>query len=397
VPEAQDLELFAVAPPGLEPLVAAELAGLGIAGTVESGGVSWNGPPIDLLRANLHLRCATRVLVRVARFRARSFIELERQVKRIDWRPFLAEGGAVRLRVSSRKSKLYHQRAIEERFARIISDWLGAEVTGEASGGEEAEGEMPQEGQLVVVRFHRDECLVSADSSGALLHRRGYRQALARAPLRENLAAAMLLGGGWSPSSPLVDPFCGSGTIPIEAALIARRIPPGLASPALTPREFAFTAWPDHDPVAWTALLDQVRGEVRDRAGTTIVGTDRDAGAIEAARSNATRAGVGEDVHFDVRALSAMDPPAGAPWLVTNPPYGVRVGKSRPLRDLYAALGTVARERLAGGSLLILLADPDLEPQLRLDLHEILRTRNGGIPVRLLRADLPSADQPAQR
>src|SRR5690606_21549021 len=143
------------------------------------------------------------------------------------------------------------------------------------------------EGQLVVVRFLRDECLVSADASGALLHRRGYRRAVAKAPLRETLAAAMLTAVGWDGSVPLVDPFCGSGTIPIEAALIARRIAPGIASAELAPRAFAFERWPSFEAGTWSEVVVSARAEVRDATRHPIRGSDRDAGAIAAARANA--------------------------------------------------------------------------------------------------------------
>lgn len=393
-----DAELFAISAPGLEPVVAAELEALGFDARVETGGVGWNGGTRDLYAANLHLRAASRILVRVARFRARSFIEMERHARRIDWSPFIAPGDAVRLRVTSRKSRLYHERAIEERFARFIVERVGADVRlaraaadedgddGSDGSGDDLPAGFAGDGQLFVVRFLRDECVVSADASGALLHRRGYRQAVAKAPLRETLAAAMLLAAGWDGSTPLVDPFCGSGTIPIEGALIARRIAPGLANRELQPRAFAFQRWPTFRPEVWADVVGEARAAVRDRARHAILGTDRDAGAVAAARANAERAGVTDDVDFDSRAVSLAAPPDDAAHglIVTNPPYGVRVGDPGPLRDLYAAFGRVVSERFPGWPVAILAADDGLERFTGIDFEELVKTRNGGIPVRLL-------------
>jgi putative N6-adenine-specific DNA methylase len=380
-----ELDLFAVTAPGLEPLVVAELQELGIRADAESGGASWKGDLEGLYAANLHLRVASRVLLRIADFRARTFFELERHAARIPWERYVPPGRPVRLRVSSRKSRLYHERAIEERFLRWIGERLGS-VSAEGPGeGEPDENEEEGESeQLFVVRFVRDHCVVSADASGALLHRRGYRQAVAKAPLRETIAAAMLLASGWNRTSPLLDPFCGSGTIPIEAALLARGIAPGLANPDLVPRAYAFQRWAGFDERLWTDVVGRAVSAVRPAADVAIHGSDRDAGAIEAAMANAERAGVANDLSLHVRPLSSIEPPPRNGWLITNPPYGVRVGERDPLRDLYTALGRLARDRFAGWNVAFLSAEPALERQTGLDLREVLRTRNGGIDVRLL-------------
>jgi putative N6-adenine-specific DNA methylase len=325
----------------------------------------------------------SRVLVRVAEFRARTFFELERHARKVPWERYVAPGRAVKVRASSHKSRLNHQRAVAERVLDAISRGAGAVgAVGAAGGGEEEEGTGEQ---LVVVRFLHDRATVSVDSSGALLHLRGYRQAVAKAPLRETLAAALLEASGWTATAPLVDPMCGAGTIPIEAALIARRIPPGLATRDREPRHFAFEEWPEFPFEALAGVVERARETILPQAPVLILGSDRDAGAIEAARSNAGRAGVGGDVEFSVAPLSALRPPAGAGSLVTNPPYGVRVGESAPLRDLYAALGALVRSELSGWTLAMLSADRRLEAQVGVEWSEVLRTRNGGIPVRVVR------------
>ena len=383
-----DLAAFAIAAPGLEPLVAAELAGLGVAARVEAGGVAWHGDLESIARANLWLRTASRIVVRIGEFRARTFWELERHALKLPWRRFVRAGSPVRVRVTSRKSRLYHSDAVAERLLGIVAAVVGAGPAiasgrpGRGAGppaAEDAEDDDDKEaGQLVIVRVVRDVCTVSVDTSGPLLHRRGYRQAVAKAPLRETIAAAMLVGAGWPGNVPLLDPMCGSGTIPIEAALIARRIAPGLQ------RGFAFQRWPEFDVAGWDRLLDHARGQALGAAPAPIRGSDRDAGAIEAARANAERAGVGGDVELDVRSVSALDPPGSAGWVVTNPPYGVRVGDLHVVRDLYAALGRVVRSRCAGWTLALLSPGASLHQATGLALEERFATTNGGIPVRLV-------------
>jgi putative N6-adenine-specific DNA methylase len=220
---------------------------------------------------------------------------------------------------------------------------------------------------------------VSADASGELLHRRGYRLAGGKAPLRETLAAAMLAATGWGASVPLVDPMCGSGTIPIEAALLARRIPPGLE------REFAFERWPEYDAMIWEELLAASRARILPRAEGVIVGSDRDAGAVAAASANAARAGVASDIEWRQTAISAVEPPATPGWIISNPPYGVRVGERQRLRNLYAQLGNVLRRRWQGWNVGFLSAHAELERQTALALETAFTTENGGIGVRLVR------------
>ena len=378
-------EHFAVAPPGLEQVVAAELTALGFEARAEQGGAAWNGALTDTYRANLNLRSAARMLLRMNSFRARTFYELERHAARIDWRRFLSAGGSAAFRVTSRKSKLYHEGAIAERLMNAVAGAVdGVRFTDVVADEDDVEGDA----QLFIVRVVRDGFTISADSSGALLHRRGYRQAAGKAPLRENLAAAMLLAAEWNGTEPLVDPLCGSGTIPIEAALVARRIAPGIANPNYSPREYAFQKWPDFDAGAWVEEVHTARERILPRAAVQIVAADRNAGAITASRENARRAGVEDDIDFAVRPLSALEVPGPHGLLLTNPPYGVRVGESGPLRDLYAALGNVARDRLGGWSIGWLSADPRFDAQTKLPAREVFRTKNGGIEVRLMLAEV---------
>lgn len=378
--------------PGVELLAAQELARLGIAtGASEPGGVEFTATAPELAQALLWLRTVNRVTVRLADFRATSFAELEKHAKRVAWGDVIAPGGAVHFRVTSKKSKLYHQDGIAERLERsVLAAVTGVTAVRAPSVAEELEDDVTAvpEVQRVIVRVFRDQVTLSADASGALLYLRGWRQAVAKAPLRETLAATLIAASGWSdgeaPRGPLMDPFCGSGTIPIEAALLARRMAPGRG------RRFAAELWPGiaADAAARAAIWSDARARATalelPEASVRITGHDRDAGAIAAALSNAERAGVTGSVEFSRQSLSQLPIDASEGWLVTNPPYGARIGERTALRDLYATLGRVMFERRPEWHLTMLSADRMLEAQLRLPLSDALRTTNGGIPVRVV-------------
>jgi putative N6-adenine-specific DNA methylase len=341
-----------------------------------------------MYRANLHLRTASRVIARVAEFGARGFPELVRQTRRQPWERYLDLERPVQLRVTCRKSRLYHSGAVAERVAEGIEKRLGIDGIEGIKGREDDDG---SDGQLVMVRMAHDRCLLSVDSSGELLHRRGYREATAKAPIRETLAAALLLVAEWHMDTPLLDPFCGSGTIAIEGAMLARRIASGLH------RRFALMEWPDFDVGLWRRIHDEATRQVLPRAPAPILGSDRDAGAIDAARANAARAGVAADIHFDQRALSAIDPPSEKGWVCTNPPYGVRVSERAELRNLYAQLGKVLRAKCPGWTVAMFSADARLDRATGLSLRSILGTKNGGIPVRVLTGTVTEDRGPRKR
>ena len=393
-------QIFAPTAPGLESIAAGELKSLGVRGRQEIGGVAFDGDLDRIYQANLWLRTASRVVVRLGQFHASTFYELERRSKKLPWQDFLPENGSVEVRVTCRKSKLYHSDAVAERLLSVIAGVA-------PSGTEMKVGNLPDEEQeeyqekgssrqLFIVRIVHDQCEISADTSGELLHRRGYRKEVAKAPLRETLAAAMLLASGWDGrrGEPLLDPMCGSGTIPIEAALIARGIAPGLE------RDFQFMRWPTFNRDLWNGILEKARASVTNPS-LDIVGSDRDAGAIRAAMHNAERAGDGRDVRFSAESLSGSiakieNVANGEGWILTNPPYGVRVGESEDLRDLYATLGN-ALETKRGWRIGILTSDAVLAAQMRLPLRPRFSTSNGGIPVSFLvseKAGRPGARSP---
>jgi putative N6-adenine-specific DNA methylase len=400
-------ELFASTALGLESIAAGELKSLGARGRQEIGGVAFAGDLDRLYEANLWLRTASRVVVRLGQFHASTFYELERRAKKLPWSDFLPAAGPVRLRVTCRKSKLYHSDAVAERVFAAISESASRSISvsaegfndepghaehadeaehAEDPGGESASPTGEEVSQLFVVRIVHDEVEVSADSSGELLHRRGYRKEVAKAPLRETLAAAMILASGWRKGEPLLDPMCGSGTIPIEAALLARGIAPGLQ------RKFQFMSWPTFDENLWNERLEKARDSISPSI-ERIRGSDRDAGAIQAAARNAERAGVADTIQFSTQAVSGSiaeleDVAKGTGWILTNPPYGVRMGESDDLRNLYARLGTGLKTK-QGWRAGILTSDAALIRQTRLSLVPRFSTSNGGIPVSFLVSEKP--------
>jgi putative N6-adenine-specific DNA methylase len=193
----------------------------------------------------------------------------------------------------------------------------------------------------------------------------------------------MLIGSRWPANTPLLDPLCGSGTIAIEAALLARRIAPALAGADRRPRPFRFLEWPSHDGAAFEREVERAHDAVLASSPVPLLASDRNAGAIHAATANAERAGVANDVAFDVRDLGSVVPPAAPGWLATNPPYGVRVGGCVESREVAVRLARLARTSFARWVIVALSSDTGLARRLP-GSEEALRTRNGGIPVRLL-------------
>jgi putative N6-adenine-specific DNA methylase len=386
------LSLFAVTSPGLEPYTTLELHNLGCLPIEASqslpssftGGVEFTGDINAVYRANLYLRTASRILLRLGEFHASAFTELKRHTQSLPWNNYINPGQAVAVRVTCRKSRLYHSSAVAREIITAIVAAIGKPVV-HCKFDESQSGAIPQ---LVIVRLLNDRCTISIDTSGQLLHRRGYRLATAKAPLRETLAAGILLASNWDSCSSLLDPFCGSGTIAIEAALLACQIPPGIS------RSFSFMDWPIFQNELWSAIIStQQRLPLGDSqtssANNIIIASDRDAGAIRIAKSNAERAGVAQYIEFSQRSVSAIDPVSEG-WIVTNPPYGIRVRENKDLRNLYAQFGNVLRNKCPGWQVTVMCSDLSLLHQLKIPLDTSLSLINGGIPVRVGRGVVQS-------
>ncbi len=386
-------EGYAVCAPGVEPLLAAELAPLGVRAIKgERGGVSFRANTRQLYAVNLWSRLATRVVVRVGTFDATTFAELEHRAAELDIERWLGDRPPY-LRVSSQRSALYHTDAIAERLHGVWGPPPEPEplerspAPTDAQDGDHDEIDEGPAGQLLVVRNVANHFTVSVDLSGTPLYQRGWRQQVGKAPLRENVAAAMLAAVDWRPTQPLLDPFCGSGTIVIEAALAALGRPPGFL------RGFAFFDWPIFEPGTWASVIGQAVEAERDpeELALRLVGSDRDGGVVAAAAANAERAAVAELVTFEQRSVSDLAPWPGdggdggeRGWVLTNPPWGGRVSAGKDLRNLYARFGEVLRTAVPRWSVGLLCADRHLAAHSGLSLEERLRFNNGGIDVALL-------------
>lgn len=356
--------IFAACAPGLEPLLAEEVKRLDPERfEVVPGGVEATGGDDLVYRANLELGLAKNVLLRVAEFQAKRFDRLVERVAQIEWASLVRGVGNVH--VTTHRSRLYHTGAIEERVREGFAKAFG--------------GAAPEATTELHVRFHHDRCTLSIDTSGESLTRRGYRRATGKAPLSADLARALVRVSDWDPATPLVDPFSGSGTIAIEAALLARRIAPGLA------RTFELERLPWFDADRYGSLREQLVGTTRD-LGLKIVASDRDAGVVRGATENAERAGVEDAVTFTCAAISdapglLLDVPRAT--VATNPPFGHRIAKGHDLRPLYQRLGALVSRHPAWGAALV-VSDRRLAAQTGLTLEAVGRWQHGGRPVFVL-------------
>lgn len=355
---------FVQCEPGLEGLLDQELKRVGVScdhrHAAIPGMLRANLTLEAVYRVNLHSALASRVLIQAGMFEAHDFTRFERRLRALDASWWKATGAPLRVDAVSRASRLYHERALEER-ARII---LAPEAS--VTPG------IPE--QRILLRMIRDRCQVLVDASGEPLGRRGYRLATGKAPLPESLAAALLDLSGWTPGMPLIDPLCGSGTILLEAARRVAGIPPGWD------RSFACEAWPGFEPTVAKAIREAV--SLSEAAGPpTIHGGDRDAGAVESARANAERAGIADRVALFCRPLSATEFPPGPGAVVTNPPYGRRIRGGPDLRNLYASLGNLVRDRAPDWRVTLLGPSRELVAQLRLPLEPVLSFRHGGLTL----------------
>ncbi|MFD1342059.1 THUMP domain-containing class I SAM-dependent RNA methyltransferase [Litorisediminicola beolgyonensis] len=333
------LELFLVCPPGLEPVLAEEARALGFApATPVPGGVVCEGGWSEVWRANLALRGASRVLVRIGSFRAMHLAQLDKRARKFPWGEMLRSDLPIRVEVTCRRSKIYHDRAARQRIETALREELGAPISAEA-------------GLTLKVRIEDDLVTLSLDTSGEGLHKRGHKSDVGKAPMRETLAALFLRACGYDGQEPVYDPMCGSGTFPIEAAEIARGLLPGRS------RSFAFEDLASVDPDRITALKEQAPRDTDLR----FYGSDRDQGAVRRAEANAERAGVGDITSFEVKPVSDITPPEGPPGLViVNPPYGARIGNRKLLFGLYGAFGGALKERFRGWRVGLVTSDDGL-------------------------------------
>jgi putative N6-adenine-specific DNA methylase len=356
------LDLFLVATPGLEDTLAQEVKRAGFKGSkTQAGGVTLKGTWGDMVRANIELRTATRVLMRIGSFHVSHLAHLDKHARSFPWEQWLRKDVAVNIEASCTRSKIYHSGAVKERIARAIVEEHGAKVDDTSD-------------LRILARVENDLCTLSIDTSGESLHKRGHKQKMHKAPLRETLAAAFLMQCGYTGSETVIDPMCGSGTFVIEAAEMALDLKAGRA------RRFAFEQLKNHksktpQPNALQATAHH------------FYGYDRDSGAIAMATANAKQSGVSDVTHFSKQPITALTPPDTPPGLViVNPPYGERLGDKRELFGLYGALGKVLKDRFTGWRIGLVTSDTSLAKATTLPFLPTGKpVLNGGIRVRLFR------------
>jgi putative N6-adenine-specific DNA methylase len=355
-------EIFLVATPGLEAPVLAEALELGFTTAhAVPGGVAFNGVWKDVWRANLELRGTSKVLARIASFHANHLAQLDKRARSIPWGQVLDKRHAVRVEATCKRSKIYHSGAAAQRIATAITEELRATVKEDAD-------------ITVMARIEDNLVTVSLDTSGELLHKRGAKQAIAKASIRETLAAMFLRQCGFDGTEPVIDPMCGSGTFVIEAAEIAAGLKPGRK------RSFAFEKFKTFDAKQWAELRNtQPRVHL-----LKFNGFDRDAGAIKACTANAERAGVSNHTSFHHQAITRLAPPDGPKGLVIcNPPYGARIGDKQPLLDLYASFGKALRENFHGWRVGFVCTDTKLARATGLKLSAGPSVLHGGLRIKL--------------
>lgn len=322
-------ELLAPCHFGLESVLKREITDLGYEIVeVENGRVTFRGDASAIARANIFLRTAERVLLKVGDFYANTFDELFEETRAIPWEEYLPQDAKCWVKkASSINSKLFSTSDIQRIMKRALANHMQDVYHMDR---------MPETGAEFPLRvfFMKDRCVVGIDTSGDSLHKRGYRLMQGAAPITETLAAALILLTPWHPDRILVDPFCGSGTFPIEAAMIAAGIAPGMN------RSFLSENWNHLIPKkCWYDAIDEAQDQVKEDVECDIQGYDIDPDIIKVARENAERAGVDHLIHFQQRPVANLSHPKKYGFIITNPPYGERLEEKRDLPAIYRALG----------------------------------------------------------
>ncbi|MCB9539489.1 MAG: hypothetical protein H6704_25015 [Myxococcales bacterium] len=376
--------LYATCDAGLEDLLAAEIRALGVT-EVHPGhrGVGFMGDREVLWRANLCLRVANRVLVPLAEFDAADRDALYAGAAAVEWSDWFESKRTIVVDASCHASAIDHTAFASLVVKDAVCDHF-RELEGRRPSVDKRRADVP-----INVRLDHDHCVISLDSSGSRLYRRGYRTEAGRAPLKETLAAAILMMSGWTPEQPLVDPMCGAGTFVLEAGMMARNIPPGLHRLGKRGEGFAFQNWSTHRAAAFERVVRALRDDIEDSLLQPIEGGDLDDQALELARRNAKRCGLADDVTLFRRPLGEAVPPEGAPAgvVVVNPPYGKRL-RPGDLDGLYKALGYTLKRRFAGWTAHVLVGNEAPAHRIGLRPSGKIPLRNGPIDCTVLTFDL---------
>jgi 23S rRNA G2445 N2-methylase RlmL len=380
-PAAKPRERFFVTcAPGLEPLLHEEVKQLGLSKVERQvGGVYFEGSMRDAWRANLWLRTAVRVLMRLARFEATTSDELYDGVKSVEWSRFLRPEGSLAVDAHTSDSELDHTLFLAQRAKDAIVDAL------RTGGGIRPEVDKDNPDLSVYLHVFRNRVTVLVDTSGDSLHKRGWRKFQGRAPLSETLGAALVMLSGWDRRAPLVDPFCGSGTVLIEAALLASNIAPGQFR-----ERFGFERWLGHDAASWRKLREEARAQAKPAPKLILRGRDWDPASVSGALENAASAGVAERIEFDVGNGLEFDFKRGwNAWIVSNLPYGERVADQRAAQVLHRTLGERLRAKCGGYHYGLLGLRDQLASTLALPGAAVTPVLNGGLECELVTGEVP--------
>lgn len=346
------MELIATATFGLEAVVKREIMDLGY--TVlrsEDAKITYEGDEMAIARSNLWLRCADRVLVKMGEFRAETFTELFDGVKSLPWEKWIPEDGKIVVNGTSVKSKLFSISDCQKIIKKAVVERLKMTYDREF---------FPETGPLYSIKMTllKDVAVITIDTSGPGLHKRGYRAADVAAPIKETLAAAMVKLSFWKPDRVLIDPFCGSGTIPIEAAMIGKNIAPGLN------RSFVSEDWPVIPREVWKEARQEAFKAIDNDVSLKIYGSDIDPRAVSASRVNAVEVGLSDEITFRRMAFNKVDIDEDYSIIITNPPYGERIGEKEEIQKIYKDINRYMSENKTR-SLYLITADKTFEKAMR--------------------------------
>lgn len=371
-------QYFATVARGLEAIAAEELRQLG-ATNPQPGfcGVAFGGDRELLYRVNLWARLPFRILLQVADFACRDADDLYAGVQKIDWGLYLHPELTLAVAATGKTKQLNHTHFTALQVKNAIVDQQRDRFHRRSSVDTQAPDVQ------VNVHLRRDRATVSLDSSGTSLHRRGYRPAVGKAPLKESLAAALVYLSDWQPHQAFCDPLCGSGTLPIEAALMALNRAPGLFRD-----RFGFETWPDFDDPLWQQLCQQARAAQKDSLAAPIVGCDRDPEVIAQAQTNAQNSQVAEQITLQLQELATVIAPADSGVLLCNPPYGERLGRDEDLGAFYRLLGDVLKQQFKGWTAFVLSGNKSLAQSIGLKSSQRIPVWNGSLPCQLMKYEL---------